>query len=272
MSPIPLILSRALAAPQRRGSRLAAAHVPRNMRAAAEASEARAWAHSALAGILWEAGERAARAAKIAEEFSCAVSPAVIESLRSLQEQPAGRIPGNLKTLNPMKITTPAEIKAAFSKFQPTPAGAYPTSRCLPGQYAQANQQEWAELGTIDGKPATVFYLFENSESEVEDGADMPFDVDHITHIELEEEEAPTLAQLRAMPLSEVRDFEGKESPRIGSSNAVQYKIADCSDDYASRAIVIDWHGGEGSGSSLGSRQIIRSCDAQWDQFLHRGC
>ena len=79
----------------------------------------------------------------------------------------------------------------------------------------------------------------------------------------------PTLDQLSSMPLSEVRDFEKKRN-RIGSTKAVQYKIADCSDDYASRAIVIDWNGG--SDSPQGSRQIIRSCDAQWHEFIHRGC
>jgi len=89
-----------------------------------------------------------------------------------------------------MKITDINEIKSANSNFTPSADGAYATSRCLPGQYAQENQQEWAERGTIEGKSAKVFYLFENSEAEVEDGADMPFDVDHITHIEIEEEEA----------------------------------------------------------------------------------
>jgi hypothetical protein len=82
----------------------------------------------------------------------------------------------------------------------------------------------------------------------------------------------PTLDQLRSMLLSEVRDFEGKKKPRTGSTKAVEYKIADCDDKHASRVIVIDYYGGEGSGSWLGSRQIIRSCDAQWDQFIHRGC
>jgi hypothetical protein len=89
-----------------------------------------------------------------------------------------------------MKITDTNEIQSANAKFKPSVDGAYATCRSLPGQYAQENQQEWAERGTIDGKAAKVFYLFENSEAEVEDGADMPFDADHITHIEIEEEEA----------------------------------------------------------------------------------
>ena len=88
-----------------------------------------------------------------------------------------------------MKITDTNKIKAINAKFKPSTDGAYATCRCLPGQYAQENQHEWAERGTIDGKSATVFYLFENSEAEVEDGADIPFDADHISHIEIEEAE-----------------------------------------------------------------------------------
>jgi len=84
-------------------------------------------------------------------------------------------------------INTQSEIAEASAKFQPSAYGAYPTCRCLPGQYAQEHQQEWAERGTIDGKKATVFYLFENTEAEVEDGADIQFDADHISHIEVEE-------------------------------------------------------------------------------------
>jgi hypothetical protein len=95
----------------------------------------------------------------------------------------------NTKPTTKMKITDTTEIKAANAKFQPSADGAYATCRCLPGQYAQENQQEWAERGTIEGKKARVFYIFENSEAEVEDGADMPFDADHISHIEIEEDE-----------------------------------------------------------------------------------
>jgi hypothetical protein len=80
-------------------------------------------------------------------------------------------------------ITDTDDITAAFADFKPSADGAYATCRSLPGQYAQDHQQEWAERGTIQGKDATVFYLFENSEAEVEDGADMPFDSDHISHI-----------------------------------------------------------------------------------------
>jgi len=86
-----------------------------------------------------------------------------------------------------MKITDTNEIKAANTKFQPSTYGAYATCRCLPGQYAQENQQEWAERGTIDGKQAWVYYIFENSEAEVDDLENIPFDADHISHIEIED-------------------------------------------------------------------------------------
>ena len=69
----------------------------------------------------------------------------------------------------------------------------------------------------------------------------------------------PTLAELREAPLKSVR---GKI--RTGAARGIRYKIAECSDAYASSAIVAD---------VLGERVVIRSCDAgQWDQFIHRGC
>ena len=80
----------------------------------------------------------------------------------------------------------------------------------------------------------------------------------------------PTIDQLRSMPLAEVLDIDGKKRPRIGSTKAVRYKIADCDNDVCSRVLVIDRQGGEGA--KCGSRSIIRSCDPQWDQFIARGC
>ena len=88
-----------------------------------------------------------------------------------------------------MKIETTTEIQSAFVKFAPSNDGAFATGRCLSGQWEQANQQEWAERGTIDGTAATVYYIFDNAEANVEDGADMPFDSDHISYIEIEEED-----------------------------------------------------------------------------------
>lgn len=87
------------------------------------------------------------------------------------------------------EITNTNEIKETLSKFQPNSDGAYATCRCLSGQYAQENQQEWAERGTVDGAPAKVYYILENSEAEVEDGADMPFDAAHVDRIEIAEKD-----------------------------------------------------------------------------------
>ena len=50
-----------------RGSRIAAAIIPPNMLAKMQASEARAWDHSPLAGMLWESGFRASRAIALAD-------------------------------------------------------------------------------------------------------------------------------------------------------------------------------------------------------------
>jgi hypothetical protein len=85
-------------------------------------------------------------------------------------------------------ITTTADIETTIQKFKVGRDGAFATCRCLSGQYAQENQQEWAERGTIEGKEATVYYILENSEAEVEDCDDMPFDVDHISRIVIGEE------------------------------------------------------------------------------------
>lgn len=88
-----------------------------------------------------------------------------------------------------MKITDSAEIAQLIKNFSPSTDGAYATCRVLEGQYAQANQQEWAERGTLNGEAATVYYIFANSEAVVEDGADMSFDVAHIDRIEMEDAE-----------------------------------------------------------------------------------
>lgn len=61
----PAELPRSLSAA--RGDRIAAAAMPPNMLAQAKASEAKAWNHSPLAGILWEHGFRASIACQLAE-------------------------------------------------------------------------------------------------------------------------------------------------------------------------------------------------------------
>jgi len=88
-----------------------------------------------------------------------------------------------------MKIETTTEIQSAIVKFAPSNDGAFATCRCLPGQWEQENQQEWAERGTIEGKAATVYYIFNNAEAEVEEEDDIPFDAGHISYIEIEEED-----------------------------------------------------------------------------------
>ncbi len=50
-----------------RGQRARETAIPDNMRENFAADEARAWAHSDLAGALWESGFRASRAIKLAE-------------------------------------------------------------------------------------------------------------------------------------------------------------------------------------------------------------
>jgi hypothetical protein len=79
------------------------------------------------------------------------------------------------------------DTAALFARFRQSNAGAYPTCRCLPGLYDQANRQEWAERGTIDGEQVTIYYLFDNAEAEVEDGSSIPFDADHISRIEFDD-------------------------------------------------------------------------------------
>jgi hypothetical protein len=82
-------------------------------------------------------------------------------------------------------ITAPAAIATALERATDH-QGANPTCRAIvvPGL------QEWAERCLIEGRPAQVFYIFDAEEAEVEDGADMPFDADHVSRIEIEEDDA----------------------------------------------------------------------------------
>lgn len=77
----------------------------------------------------------------------------------------------------------PSDIAAAMEAFIPSRDGASPTNRLLNGQYDQANRQEWAEDGTIHGKQAVVFYIFDNSEAK--NPENMPFDAEHAWRIEI---------------------------------------------------------------------------------------
>lgn len=86
-------------------------------------------------------------------------------------------------------LTNTAEVLAAKAKFQPDSRGAYATSRLLSGQYAQANQQEWAERGTIEGRAAMVFWIFENSDCTSEDADSYPWDQEPSRILLAEEDE-----------------------------------------------------------------------------------
>jgi len=85
-------------------------------------------------------------------------------------------------------ITEQSKIEIDYNSAE-NHEGAYATCRCLPGQYEQENMQEWAEDCTIDGAPAKIYYLFENAECESEDAEDYPWDSEHVSKIEIEEED-----------------------------------------------------------------------------------
>jgi hypothetical protein len=83
-------------------------------------------------------------------------------------------------------LTTANDIQAAYDKTTDH-EGAFATCRLLEGEWEQENRQEWAEYCKIDGVPAKVYYMFDNDEAAVEDGADMPWDFEHVTKIEIAE-------------------------------------------------------------------------------------
>jgi hypothetical protein len=86
-----------------------------------------------------------------------------------------------------MKITSASDIKTAFQKFNPSPAGASATGRLIQGADSAFDPQEWSERGVIDGKEATVFYLFTAQEASAEEADQYPWDADHIHCIEIED-------------------------------------------------------------------------------------
>jgi len=59
-------------------------------------------------------------------------------------------------------ITNNYDITAILEKYQSGRDGSYPTSRCMPSPWDDA--QEWAEYGDVEGLPAKVYYIFENSD------------------------------------------------------------------------------------------------------------
>lgn len=84
-------------------------------------------------------------------------------------------------------ITDRDAINQALSIFIAAPEGAVATSRVLPGVWERENCQEWEAQGTLNGAAARVYYMFENSECASEDAGDYPFDMAHVSHIEIEE-------------------------------------------------------------------------------------
>ena len=107
MTPIPLHISRALRQPPARGWRRGRPGVPANMRSRMAADEAAAWEHSRAAGILWESGERLARAKAWAEIIAgtknncCTDAESVLLSSRRQDAAPA---PGETETHTKMKL------------------------------------------------------------------------------------------------------------------------------------------------------------------------
>ena len=78
------------------------------------------------------------------------------------------------------------DIAAAYVKTTKH-QGAFASCRVI--DHEAPDCQEWAEHCEIDGVPAKVFYIFENEDCDVEDGSDMPWDVEHVRKIELAEKE-----------------------------------------------------------------------------------
>lgn len=85
-------------------------------------------------------------------------------------------------------IENETEILEALSSTQ-NHKGAFATCRVLPGKHEQENCQEWGEHCELHGAPATIFYLFDNSECEDEDASNYPWDAEHVSKIHVSEKE-----------------------------------------------------------------------------------
>lgn len=113
MIPTPLNISRALATPPARGTRRNGPTIPPNMRARMADAEARAWAHSTLAGALWELGTRATLAISVAEKYfasrqekPCTVKNNTSISPRSHHGCTAPAEPATIEKIEIMNILT----------------------------------------------------------------------------------------------------------------------------------------------------------------------
>lgn len=76
------------------------------------------------------------------------------------------------------------DIEALYDKLSKH-EGAYATCRVI--DHEAYESQEWAEHCEYDGIPVKVYYIFTNDEANVEDGGDMPWDVEHVSKIEIAE-------------------------------------------------------------------------------------
>jgi hypothetical protein len=101
---------------------------------------------------------------------------------------------GNWKQLSTKKgnimktITNIEEINTLYYSAE-NQAGGFATGRVLSGQYLQENCQEWAELCTINGAPAKIYWIFENSDCESEDAGNYPWTAANVSKIEIAEKD-----------------------------------------------------------------------------------
>jgi hypothetical protein len=84
-------------------------------------------------------------------------------------------------------ITSQNEIKESFELFEPNSKGAFATNRLIEGASSAMDPQEWAEYGKINGIPAKIYYIFSESEASNEDAENYPWDLEHVSKIELDE-------------------------------------------------------------------------------------
>ena len=80
-------------------------------------------------------------------------------------------------------ISDITDIKTLYDSAE-NQAGGYATGRVL-----QENYQEWAELCTINGSPAKIYWIFENSDCESEDAGNYPWTAANVSKIEIAEKD-----------------------------------------------------------------------------------
>ena len=80
-------------------------------------------------------------------------------------------------------ISDITDIKTLYDSAE-NQAGGYATGRVI-----QENYQEWAELCTINGSPAKIYWIFENSDCESEDAGNYPWTAANVSKIEIAEKD-----------------------------------------------------------------------------------